>query len=917
MNRPIARVSFGLGLVAAIGAPALAVEIPEIRHEFYRLDNGLEVILHEDHSTPIVGVNIWYHVGSKNERPRRSGFAHLFEHMMFQGSQHHDGEFFGPIQSVGGTLNGSTSEDRTNYWEIVPSNQLERVLILEADRMGYLLPAMTAEKLANQQDVVRNERRESEGRPYSVFWLNFNELFYPPGHPYDHSVIGIHEDLEAATLEDVKDFFRTYYTPNNATLSISGDFDPQQAKEWIAEYFGPVPPGPPVQEIRSWVPVLTADKRVRSEDDVQLTRVYFAWHTPPAFADGDADLSLAGRILGAGSTSRLYRRLVHEEKIAQEVGAYQEASQVSSVFLAEITLRPGADARRAEQIFDEEIARFAEDGPTEEELDRAKSVFEAGFVKGVQTIGGWGGRNERLNRYNHYVGTPDYFRHDYERYMNCTTESVRRAFAEWTSHGRMVYEIVPFGTPAGDDTAVVDYAKLPDGGESPHLAYPEIDRRTLASGLRLSVLEHHELPLVRVNLVFHTGSASDPADLEGLASLTGDMLLEGTTRRDKFAFASELEALGTDIGVWSAADYTTLWMTTLRKNLDASMSLVAEALLHPAFPGAELADQKERRINDIRREKDDPGTISTKVTARLLYGEGHPYARTGGGTEEAMQAVDLAAVKEHAATHFTPGNATLVAVGDVTADELEKTITRYLGKWSGAAPVRPEIPPVPKRSGRVVYLVDKPGDSQSTVSIAHPGLARSDPNWEKVFVVNRVLGGYFSSRLNLNLREDKGYTYGARCSTSERKGGGVFAMSGRVQTEVTAPALVEFLKELEGADGKRPIQKKELDAAKGSILLGYAREFETIGELANAVATQVAYDLPPDQFARYSREVESVDLAGANAAAASYLDPQNLAIIVVGDVAKIEDSIRKLNLGQVRYADTDGVVQAERELSSR
>jgi zinc protease len=905
-------------LALAVAGPAPAAEIPDIPLEHYRLDNGLGVILHEDHSTPIVGVNIWYHVGSKNERVRRSGFAHLFEHMMFQGSEHHDAEYFGPIQSVGGLLNGSTSEDRTNYWEIVPSNQLERALIMESDRMGFLLPAMTQEKLDNQRDVVRNERRESEGQPYSAFWLTFNENFYPKGHPYDHSVIGIHEDLEAATLEDVKDFFRSYYTPNNATLSIAGDFDAAQAKEWIAEYFGPIPAGPPVQEVAEWVPVLGTEKRIRTEDDVQLARRYYAWHSPPYYKPGDAELDLAARVLGRGTSSRLYRRLVHEEKLAQDVSVHQESQQLGSVFMATVTLRPGADGDRAEQILDEEIRRLAEEGPTEDELERAKSVYEAAFVKGIQHVGGWGGINDRLNRYNHYTGTPDYFRQDWERYMSTTTESVRDELAKWTdpARGRMVVEIVPMGQLEAADGSSTNWAALPSGGDPPMLDAPDVKRKTLPNGLQLAVMEHHELPLVRTSLVFHSGTAADPEALGGLADLTGEMLLEGTEKRDKFAFQEALESLGTDLGSWTSDDYSGLWMLALRKNLDESMGLLAEALLRPAFPEDELADKKERRLNDIRRQRDNPRTISVKATHRIVFGDGHPYSRLGTGSEESVRAIDLDAVQRYADTNFTPKNTTLVAVGDITLEELEKTVSRHLGRWEGEAPTHAEVPAPRAPHGRTVYLIDKPGDTQSTISIAHPGIARNDPDWEKVYVANRVLGGFFSSRLNLNLREDKGYTYGARSGTWELAGPSCFRMSARVQTEVTAPALTEFVSELEGVAGQRPITADELEFAKNSIVLGYPREFETIGELANAISEQVAFGLPDDSFARYPEKIEAVDLATVNATAAEYFDPENVAIIVVGDLEKIEGPIRDLNLGPVRYADRDGRV-LDQELSSR
>jgi len=916
MRSKILRALGVAGLAVAGFANAGAVDIPDIPHEFYRLDNGLEVILHEDHSTPIAGVNIWYHVGSKNERPGRSGFAHLFEHMMFQGSAHQDREYFQPIQSVGGTLNGSTSEDRTNYWELIPANQLERVLILQADRMGFLLPAMTQEKLDNQRDVVRNERRQSEGRPYSAFWLNLNENFYPKGHPYDHSVIGLHGDLEAATLEDVKDFFRSYYTPNNATLSIAGDFDPAQVKAWVEKYFGPIPPGPPVEEVRAWVPEMTNEKRIHSEDDVQLTRLYYAWHTPPYYGDGDAEMSLAGTILGEGRISRLYRRLVHDEKLAQDVDAHQESQQISSIFLATITLRPGADAAAAERILDEEIARFASEGPTAEELQRAKAVYEAGFVKGIQRIGSWGGINDRLNRYNHYVGTPDWFRQDYERYMNATADGIREEFERWIGPGRLVYTIAPLGDLSADDVASVDYSTLPEGAAAEAMPIPVVHRGKLDNGLELVVLEQHELPLVRANLVFHSGTAQDPAGLAGLASVASAMLLEGTRHRDKFEFENALDALGTDFGVWVNDDYTTMWMLALRKNLDPSMHLMTEALLEPSFPADEFADQKERRLTDIRREKDSPHTLSAKATRRILYGDGHPYASLGTGTEASLEELRLADAREFAATHFTPGNATLVVVGDITMPEVEKMASRHLGKWSGAAPRDGDIPDPPVRSGRAVYLIDKPGDSQSTISIAHVGLARGDDAWEKVFVANRALGGMFTSRLNLNLREDKGYTYGVRSQTWEMTGPGLFDMTGRVQTEVTAPALVEFLKELEGMAGSKPLTAEELQVTKNSILLGYPGEFETIAQLADALTEQIVYGLPDDYFARYPEKIEAVDLATANAAAASYFRPDDVAVIVVGDLAKIEDSIRALDLGPIRHVDANGVVK-DQELSIR
>jgi len=915
MSRPLIVAAAG---IAALTASAGAFELPEIPHEFYTLDNGLEVILHEDHSTPIVGVNVWYHVGSKNERVGRSGFAHLFEHMMFQGSEHQDGEYFLPLQSVGAQANGSTNEDRTNYWEIVPAHHLERALLLEADRMGWLLPAMTEEKFANQQDVVRNERRQGEGQPYSAFWLNFNESFYPKGHPYDHSVIGIHEDLENATLDDVKEFFRQYYTPNNATLSIAGDFDPAQVKAWIEEYFGEIPPGPPVEEVAVWVPEMATEKRLKYQDRVQLPRLYYAWHTPPYYHEGDADMDLAAKILGQGRTSRLYKRLVHGEKLAQDVSMFQSSGQISSAMVAILTLRPGADPAVVERIFDEELAKFTKSGPTKEELQRAKNEFEAGFIKGVQTIGAWGGKNDRLNRYNHYVGTPDYFRQDYERYMTRTPDDVRQQFSRWIGPGRMVVEFRPLGDLAAAAPAEIDRSALPAGGPEPPFEAPAIRRKVLSNGLELAVMQQRELPLARMNLVFKSGTRDDPSELGGLADLAAEMHLEGTKSMDKFAFQNALENLGTDLFVRSDDDMIVFGMLCLTKHLDASLGLLADALTAPAFPESEFTDQKERRTNDIRREKDDPNTTRVKATRRVIFGEGHPYSRPGSGTVESMEAIALADAREFSRTHFTPGNATLVAVGDLDLDDLAARVERALGTWTGGTPAASAVPAPAQRTGVEVFLIDKPGDSQSTVSIAHTGLRRNDPDWEKVFVSNRVLGGFFSSRLNLNLREDKGYSYGVRSATWELAGTSLFAMSGRVQTEVTAPALTEFMNELRGISGERPITPEELDFAKNSILLGYTQDFETIAELADAVTEQIVYGLPDDEFVRYPEKIAAVDVGTANRTAAGYFHPDRVAVIVVGDLAKIEDSVRALDLGPVRYLDADGrPIDGKADYSSR
>ena len=917
--RVLASVLVGLlATTAALAArPEKQSPIPHLDVSMYRLPNGLGVIFHEDHSTPIVGVNIWYHVGSGAERPGRTGFAHLFEHMMFQGSGHQDGEYIEEVQGMGGFVNGSTNEDRTNYLEVIPKSRLESVLLLEADRMGWLLDAMTDEKLANQKDVVRNERRESEGRPYSVFWLELNENFYPKGHPYDHSVIGAHEDLANATLDDVKDFFRTNYTPNNATLCLSGDFDPAQAKEWIEKYFGPIPSGPPVARVTAWIPEMEGEKRLHLQDRVQLPRLTWCWHTPAWYTEGDADLDLATSILGRGETSRLYKRLVHEEKLAQSVDFSQEGQQISSFAMLSVTLRPDADASRIERIVQEELDKFAASGPTAAELDRAQRTQEASFVRGLQRVGGFGGLDDRFNRYNHYVGTPDYLQQDWARYSSRTRATVKSTFAQWIGPDRLFADVVPF---VGGETTKsdVDRTKLPAPGPADTFQEPVVARRTLPNGMTFVSMAQHELPLVQLQLVFPSGSAAEPADREGLCDLAGSMHLEGTTKRDKFAFQNALEALGADMNVFSNQDRTIFSLQCLTDRLDESMALFAEALLTPSYPEAEFTDLKQRTLVNLKRQSDQPERIAGRVARKVLFGEGHPYSRTGDGTPASIDAIGMDDIRRFSDAYFTPGNATLVAVGDVDPDAVQRAFEKYLGGWSGAAPAATTIPTPNAPKGRTVYLVDKPGDSQSTLSIVQLGVPRNDPKWEETYVANRIFGGFFSSRLNLNLREDKGYTYGVRSTLAEAAGTGGLFVGGRVQAEKTAPALVEFLKEIDGAAGKRPFTPAELDFAKDSIVLAYPQQFETVWQLAGALSDQVIYGLPADAFARYPEKIAAVKLADANRTGKEFFHPNDLDIVVVGDLAKIEKSVTDLKLGTIVHLDREGNrIEAATAMSSR
>ncbi|MBK7048225.1 MAG: insulinase family protein [bacterium] len=583
-----------MGLTAALAvapsvvraAPAAGVaDLPELTFEKYTLENGLQVILHEDHGLPTAAVNVWYHVGSKNEKPGRTGFAHLFEHMMFQGSENHDKDYFLPLQKVGGQVNGSTNNDRTNYWENVPADQLEMALFLEADRMGWLLPAMTQEKLDNQRDVVKNEKRQGENRPYAKSRDLLLGLMYPEGHPYSWPVIGSMEDLSAASREDVSEFFRLYYAPNNASLCVAGDFDPAQVKEWIAKYFGTIPPGRPVDRLESWIPQLDGERRALAEDAVELPRLYMQWHSPGWYQEGDAEFDLLGDIVASGKTSRLYRTLVYEKQIAQDIFATQSSREMSGTFGITATAAPGHDLAELEAAIDAELKTLLAKGVTEREVGLSRTRFQANAVRELQQIGGFGGKADRLNRYNVLVGDPGFLKADLARYDVANAASVNawmRRFIDLDRRG--VLWIVPQGKLAAAKLDV-DRSQLPAAGRPAGFTPPAVQTATLPNGLKLYLVEKHELPLVEARLVVNAGWADDPLDRQGTAALTADMLDEGAAGRDALALSEAVEALGAELRTESNFDGTQVSLNVLRGKLDEGWRCWPTSPCGPRSPG--------------------------------------------------------------------------------------------------------------------------------------------------------------------------------------------------------------------------------------------------------------------------------------------------------------------------------------------
>ena len=928
----------GLFLFAALPAIAAAKTTPPPRVKLnivkYTLPNGLDVILCENHRLPTVGVNVWYHVGPANEEPGRTGFAHLFEHMMFKGSRHvPDGKHWTYLQTAGATLvNGTTEFDRTNYLEDLPSNQLEVALWLESDRMGYLIDGVDAIKLANQQDVVRNERRQStENVEYGIVEEELFHQLYPKEHPYYADVIGSHQDIQAAKLDDVRDFFKRYYVPNNASIAIVGDIDVAKTKALVAKYFNSIPRGAAVPPIRAVTPPITAERRATVTDNVSLPRVYMGWITPKAFAADEANGAIASDILsgnvspygdGNGKASRLYRKLVYEMRIAQDVKTVHYPLQLGSLFEVIATAKPGHTPEEVERAIDAEMAKLAAEGPTPAEVDASRQAIYLDEVSSLERVGFFNGIADRLNRYNYYVKTPDYLDKDLGRYAGVTPQSVKRFVAQYLTkdHRAVVYGIpgekqlgaaVPTppaptspGVPPPGEDREAWRSQAPEPAQASVLRLPRPTRFTLPNGLTVYHLEDHNLPLVTASLVFRSGSAADPADLPGLAYFTADMLEQGTKSSDAMGIAGRLHALGTNWNVSFDMDGSSRAVHSLSSSASSAMALLAEVALQPTFPQAEIDRVRQDRLAALLQQKDSPPETATRVFLASLYGPNHPYGHTILGTEAAIQKIGRDDLVRFHETQHTPGNAALVVVGDIRESDVRKMAQDLFGAWAGATPATPALPAGAAAGSRVV-IVDKPGTPQTRLLVGQPAVRRSDPDYDALGLMNTILGGGFTSRINQNLREKNGYTYGTYSAVSENTGPGRLVVAGGIRTDVTGPAITEIFKEVRGMK-EGSVTEAELARARGARIQALPGRFETSGYTAGQIGNLFTFGLPDDYFQTLPARLGKITAEDLSAMARKYLTPDQMLIVAVGDRAKIAPQIQPLGLGPVALSDADG-----------
>ena len=906
-----------------------AHKLPEIKFEKYTLPNGLTVITHEDHRLPLVAVDLWYHVGPLNERPGRTGFAHLFEHMMFEGSEHvGEKAHIKYVQSAGATdVNGTTSFDRTNYFETMPSNQLELALWLESDRMGFLMEGLDREKLANQRDVVRNERRQGEGQPYDVAEEQVFHLLFPKDHPYYGEVIGSHADIESARIADVREFHQQFYTPNNASIAIAGDFEPKQLKDLLTRYFGPIPAGPKVEPVSATTPPITSQRRATVTDTVQLPQLLVAWLTPPAFTQDAYNVNAAQFALGGAKVSRLDHALVYKAQTAQSVTCYSDALKLTGITGCAITAKPGVKLEDLEATFWTELSKLQQDGPTPEEVESSKALQLTSKISGLQRLGGFGGIADALNEYNQYTGDPGFLPKDLAMTEAVTVASARAAADKYLTKntavvvycvpGKKVLDDVP-RSPADTDANVKitnpytpqfeasqEWRKnKPEPGPAPAIHLPVPTEFALENGLKVLLVEDHALPVLSAELASRAGAVNNQPDKSGLATLTSAIMGDATSTRELTQLAQDQERIGTHINTNAGMDSGTASMSVLTYHASEAMNLLADVVQHPAFRSEDIERDRKQRLVRIAQESDNVVSIATRVGPKLVYGE-QPYGLSANGTTETISSLKPEDFKEFYAAHYGPKDSVLILAGDLNRTDAEKLAKQYFGSWTSQAQAPASVPAPPAPQPTHVVIVDKPGAPQTGLFAFGLGIPAKSPDAQLLSVLNYTLGSSFGSRINMNLREVHGYTYGARSSFLEFRDGGTFYAGAQVRTDVTAPAARELMSEIGKFPGS-PSTAEELAAAKEASIRSLPGRFETMTAVTGAMEDLFIHDRPLDFFANLPAKYQAVTSADIARAAKEYIHPDQLVIVAAGDRAKIEPTLKDAGLGPLEVRDITG-----------
>jgi len=910
------RILAALSVLACLAGAVLPVaaradDAIDIPYSKFVLDNGLTLVVSEDHKAPIVAVNVWYHVGSKNEKPGKTGFAHLFEHLMFNGSENFNDDYFKPFDRVGATdMNGTTNFDRTNYFENVPRNALDMALWMESDRMGHLVGAIDQDRLDEQRGVVQNEKRQGENQPYGKAFLTIFENTYPKGHPYSWSVIGSMDDLNAASVEDVHQWFKDYYGAANAVITVAGDVQTEEVKKKVQEYFGDIPSGPPVARQDAWVAKRTGTHRITMQDRVPQARIYKVWNGPALGSADVDDLDLISDLLSSGKNSRLYRRLVYEDQIATDVGGFFWGRELGGLFVLTATAQPGQDLAAVEKALDEELADFLSKGPDRTELERVKTEAKASFVRGIERIGGFGGKSDILAQNEVYFGDPGHYQVSMKHKMDATARDLQQTARRWLSDGQLVLEITSFPDYQTHDEPVDRTAGVPETTDFPEVKFPDLEHATLTNGLKVVLAERHAIPVVNFRLLLNAGYAADHFGIPGTASLAMAMLDEGTAKRSSLEISRDLALLGADLRAGSNLDLSTVDLSALTENLDESLDIYADVILNPVFPEKEFERLRKQRLATIQREQTTPFTMALRVFPRLLYGQDHPYGLpfTGSGTVASVNRISRDDLVGFHDTWFHPNNGTLLIVGDTTIGDIVPRLEKLLAGWTRAeTPVKNLARVEPKKSS-TLYLVDRPGSLQSIIIAGEIAPPTANPDEIAIEAMNGVLGSSFNARINMNLREDKHWSYGARSVLVDAAGQRPFFVYAPVQSDKTKEAVVEIQRELDGIVGDHPPTPDELDRVKDKSTLSLPGRWETSRAVTGSIEEMVRFGLPEDYWTTYPGKVRALTVADVSAAAKEVVHPHQLVWVVVGDRESIEPGLSELGYGPIVHLDADGNV---------
>ncbi|MCX6270807.1 MAG: pitrilysin family protein [Bacteroidetes bacterium] len=887
-----------------------SVDKLDIPYKKFVLDNGLTLLVHEDHKAPIIAFNVWYHVGSKNEKPGRTGFAHLYEHLMFNGSENFNDDYFKPMQKIGATdLNGTTNEDRTNYFENFPTSALDYVLWMESDRMGHLKGAIDQARLDEQRGVVQNEKRQSDNQPYNVSEELITKACFPPGHPYSWTVIGSMEDLSAASLKDAKDWFDTYYGPNNSVICLAGDITPELAFEKIKQYFGDIKPGPPISKHSEWIAQRTGTHRQLAQDRVPQPRIYMVWNIPQ-WGSLEADqLELVTNVLGSGKNSRLFKRLIYDDQLATSVQVYTDTREIAGLFFIIADAKPGVDISQVEKAIREELKRFLAEGPTDKELNRAKVTYTSGFVKGVERIGGFGGKSDVLVKGMVFGNNPACYKTSLNNINNATRADLQKVAVNWLSDGDYVLEIQPYPELTSADKGV-ERTKLPGLGKEPAVKFPALQRAKLSNGMEIILAEWPSVPVVRFSLMSDAGYASDQTVLPGTAAMSMSMLDEGTTKRSSLQINEALNDLGTELYTGCNLDQAYVSMVTLKQNMDASLDIFSDIMLHPTFPETDFKRIQKIYLARIEQEKVEPFSIAWRSLPAILYGANHAYATpwSGTGNEESIKKLTRADMVKFQQTWLKPNHSVMIIVGDITLKEIVPKLESYFKDWKPGDIPKKNIAKVELPKKQVVYIYNKPDAPQSDIFAAHLVPSASDPQQLSMETMNFILGGDFVSRINMNIREDKHWSYGATSFYSGGQNQRPFIVYAPVQSDKTKETIIEIRKEIEGVLGKKPVTDDELKNAIASQTLGLPGQWETMEAIEGSLLTLVRYHYPDDYYKTYEGRIRNLKMKDINSVANNILHPESLQWVIIGDWAKIEPGIRELGFSEIHLIDGDGKI---------